>query len=189
MVWLDFTDLLRGQIATLLIIDKLKPAMSNVMSHKIHKDFSTAPCAIQLISKSAHGRIIPIIYPHSSLSLSRHMYLYLTSYVSYDIYIYIFAFINASMYIICLCMPLSHHPKKKKYYTFIFCKTYDHHLPTSPVLEMGHMGIVEDWMMCFLHIGWGRILQILSQQLHTNCYTVLYIREKALNFTYDWCIL
>lgn len=118
MVWLDFTDLLRGQIATLMIIDKLKPAMSNVMSHKIHKDFSTAPCAIQLISKSAHGRIIPIIYPHSSLSLSLSPYVSISNFVCIIWYIYIFAFVNASMYIICLCMPLSHHPKKKVLYIY-----------------------------------------------------------------------
>lgn len=189
MVWLDFTDLLRGQIATLMIIDKLKPAMSNVMSHKIHKDFSTAPCAIQLISKSAHGRIIPIIYPHSSLSLSLSPYVSISNFVCIIWYIYIY--LHLSMHLCTSFVYVCLYPTtpKKKYYTFIFCKTYDHHLPTSPVLEMGHMGIVKDWMMCFLHIGWGRILQILSQQLHTNCYTVLYIREKALNFTYDWCIL
>lgn len=167
MVWLDFTDSLRGQIASLMIIDKLKPAMSNVMSHKIHKDFSTAPCAIQLISKSAHGQIIPIIYPHSSLSLSRHMYLYLTSYVSYNIYIYICIYQCIYVYHFSMYAFIP-PPQKKVYYTFIFCKTYDHHPPTSPVLEMGHMGIVKGWMMFFLHIGWGRILQILSQQLHTH---------------------
>lgn len=167
MVWLDFTDSLRGQIASLMIIDKLKPAMSNVMSHKIHKDFSTAPCAIQLISKSAHGQIIPIIYPHSSLSLSRHMYLYLTSYVSYNIYIYLHLSMHLCISFFYVCLYPT-PPQKKVYYTFIFCKTYDHHPPTSPVLEMGHMGIVKDWMMFFLHIGWGRILQILSQQLHTH---------------------
>ena len=45
------------------------------------------------------------------------------------------------------------------------------------------MGIVKDWMMFFLHVGWGRILQILSQQLHTH--VTQFYKRKGLMYTID----
>lgn len=187
MVWLDFTDSLRGQIASLMIIDKLKPAMSNVMSHKIHKDFSTAPCAIQLISKSAHGQIIPIIYPHSSLSLSRHMYLYLTSYVSYNIYIYLHLSMHLCISFFYVCLYPT-PPKKSILYIYFLQNIWSSsaYFSSSRDGPHGYRQGLDDvfssyWMRSYF-------ADLVSTTAYT-CYTVLYIREKAVNFTYDWCIL